>query len=231
MKEKILVIDDEVKLLEVIKSYLEAEGFEVYTSLRGAEGVRLIGELAPSLIILDLMLPDIRGEAVCKKIREDCDTPIIMLTAKTTESDRINGLSLGADDYLTKPFSPRELVLRVKAILRRTAGDNAKRTEQDILIYNNGDLRIDDTRHLVFKAGAEIAITPNEYKILLVLAKNPGRVFSREQLITAALGFDYAGYDRTIDAHIKNIRHKLETDIKNPDYILTVYGIGYKFKD
>ncbi|NMA68080.1 MAG: response regulator transcription factor [Desulfitobacterium sp.] len=224
---KIFVIDDEVNLLEVIKDYLQKEGFEVFTSVNGEEALRLFPLLQPDFIILDLMLPDLSGEEICRQIRKQSDVPILMLTAKSSEEDRIQGLALGADDYLVKPFSPRELVMRVKAILRRTLG---KTRIENILTFNNGDLEINLEEYTVKKQGKEIHLTPNEFQILLVMAQNPNKAFSRAQLINSALGYDFAGYERTIDAHIKNIRQKIEDNLKEPRYIQTVYGIGYKFQ-
>lgn len=224
---KIFVIDDEVRLLEVIKDYLQKEGFEVFTSVNGEEGLRLFLLLKPDFLILDLMLPDLSGEEICERIRQESDVPILMLTAKSGEEDRIKGLGLGADDYLVKPFSPRELVMRVKAILRRTAG-NTKTT--NLISFKDRDLEINIDKHSVRKQGEEIRLTPNEFSILLVLAQNPNRTYSRAQLINTALGYDFVGYERTIDAHIKNIRQKIEDNLKEPGYIITVYGIGYKFQ-
>lgn len=224
---RIFVVDDEIALLEVIKEYLLAEGFEVFTSVNGGEAIRLFPALKPDFLILDLMLPDLPGEEVCRRIRQESGIPILMLTAKSGEEDRIKGLEIGADDYLTKPFSPRELVMRVKAILRRTGTGMAN---TGTLSFNQKDLEINIEEHMVRKRGKEIRLTPNEFNILQVLAQNRNRTFSREQLINAALGHDFAGYDRTIDAHIKNIRQKIEDNIKEPRYIVTVFGIGYKFQ-
>lgn len=224
---KIFVVDDEVKLLEVIKDYLIKEGFEVFTSVNGEEALKLFPLLQPDFLILDLMLPDLSGEEICRQIRKQSDVPILMLTAKSSEEDRINGLALGADDYLVKPFSPRELVMRVKAILRRTL---VKTKTENILSFNKGDLVINLEEYTVKKQGKEIHLTPNEFQILLVMAQNPSKTFSRAQLINSALGYDFAGYERTIDAHIKNLRQKIEDNIKEPRYIQTVYGIGYKFQ-
>lgn len=224
---KIFVIDDEVSLLEVIKDYLQKEGYEVFTSINGEEALRLFSVLKPDFVILDLMLPDLSGEEICTRIRKESNVPILMLTAKSSEEDRINGLGLGADDYLTKPFSPRELVMRVKAILRRTMG-NTRSTH--LLSFNKGDLEINSEEHTVMKKGEEIRLTPNEFSLLLVFAQNRNRTYSRAQLINTALGYDFAGYERTIDAHIKNIRQKIEDNLKEPKYIVTVYGIGYKFQ-
>ncbi|WP_420806795.1 response regulator transcription factor [Abyssisolibacter fermentans] len=235
LNEKILVVDDEVTLLEVVKDYLKKENYDVYTAISGSEAIKLFKTIEPDFIILDLMLPDISGEDVCRHVRKISAVPILMLTAKSSEDDRIEGLVLGADDYLTKPFSPRELVMRVKAILRRTKGNfnpsnNPSETVRFGAPQKEPSLLIDKNEHVVKKNGEVINITPNEYKILLTLAENPNRTFSRNQLINAALGYDYLGYDRTIDTHIKNLRQKIEDDYKDPQFIVTVYGVGYKFK-
>ena len=229
MEEKILVIDDEHGLLEVVEAYLKKDGYEVFTADNGKEGLSLYKNIAPDFIILDLMLPDLSGEKICEIIREESDVPILMLTAKSMEDDKISGLALGADDYLTKPFSPRELVMRVKAILRRTY-KKTNINNDNIISFNNKDIIIDKEEHIVNKAGEVLNITPNEYEILLLFVRNPNKVFTRSQIIDAALGYEFVGYDRTIDAHIKNLRKKLEDDIKKPGYLLTVYGVGYKFK-
>lgn len=224
---KLLVIDDEHGLLEVVEAYLRKENYEVIVSDNGKEGYALFQSEKPDMVILDLMLPDLSGEEICARIREISDAPILMLTAKTGQDDRINGLSLGADDYLTKPFSPKELVLRVKAILRRTM----KEQHEGLTIsYNNRHLVINQDEHIVMKAGEVISITPNEYEILTLFVRHPHTVLTRGQIIDAALGYEFVGYDRTIDAHIKNLRRKIEDDMKNPRYIVTVYGVGYKFK-
>jgi len=169
------------------------------------------------------MLPDMEGEDICQTIREDSDVPIIMLTAKSEEEDRVKGLGIGADDYVVKPFSPRELVARVKALLRRVKGS------KEIIAFNQSDLVIDAKRFEVTKKGSQVVLTPTEFKLLQCLADHPGQVFTRLQLVNVILGYDFEGYDRTIDAHIKNIRHKIEDNQKSPSYIKTVYGIGYKF--
>ncbi|ADD02251.1 two component transcriptional regulator, winged helix family [Thermoanaerobacter italicus Ab9] len=228
MDKKILVVDDEIKILEVVKSYLEREGFSVITETNGNNVLDTFKKEKPNLVILDLMLPGISGEELCKRIRQFSNVPILMLTAKVQESDKINGFSIGADDYLTKPFSPRELVMRVKAILRRTTDDVPL---AEVISFNNDDLVVDFKAHTVKKKGVVVNLTPNEFKILKFLIHNPNRVFTREELIEKVMGFDYEGYDRTIDAHIKNLRQKIEDDTKNPMYIKTVYGVGYKFGD
>ncbi len=225
-KKKILVVDDEKNIVEVVASYLAKEGYEVSTAYTGQEAMDLFYDEVPDLIVLDLMMPGIDGWQVCKKIRETYRVPIIMLTARSHVDDRVEGLEIGADDYVLKPFSPRELVARVRTVLRRTQEANKA---ADVLSFNDGRLRIDTVRHMVFKEGLPLELTQVEFKLLETLAGNPGRVFSREQLIDMVLGFDYQGYDRTIDTHIKNIRHKIEDDKSRPSYIKTVYGVGYKF--
>lgn len=226
MKEKILIVDDEINLLMVVKDYLLLEGYEVFMADNGSRALEIFYEVKPDFIILDLMLPDISGEEICKRIRSESDTPVMMLTAKSSEDDKVEGLYIGADDYMTKPFSPRELVGRVRAILRRTKGNGVA---ADILDFNEGDLIIDIPKHIVKKSGQEINLTPNEFKILLTLAQNPRRVFTRGQLTEVAFGYEFEGYDRTVDTHIKNLRQKIEDVIKEPRYIVTVYGVGYKF--
>lgn len=228
MNKKILVIDDEFGILEVIQAYLEKEGYEVYTSANGKQGYLLFEQVKPDFLILDLMLPDMSGEEICEKIREKSDIPILMLTAKKEEGDRITGLSLGADDYVIKPFSPRELVMRVQAIIRRVYS-NIK-IDLNETSFNNGDLIIKKEERVVLKNGQIIDLTKSEYDILSVFVSNPNRTYTRENLIEQALGYDYMGYDRTIDTYIKNLRKKIEDDIKKPKYIITVYGVGYKFK-
>ncbi|ADL69123.1 response regulator transcription factor [Thermoanaerobacterium thermosaccharolyticum] len=223
---KILAIDDEEKILDVIKAYLEREGYSVFTETNGANAINTFKSLKPDLVILDLMLPGLSGEEICSKIRAISKVPILMLTAKVEEDDKVYGFSIGADDYLTKPFSPRELTMRVKAILRRTKDDMAL---NDIFSFNDGDLVIDTRSYEVKKSGEIVNLTPNEYKLLTVMAQNPNRVFTRGELIEKVMGYDFEGFDRTIDAHIKNLRQKIEDDPKNPVYIKTVYGAGYKF--
>lgn len=227
MNEKILIIDDEINLLQVVKDYLILEQYEVYTADRGNKAIELFHKIQPDFVILDLMLPDMSGEEICKQMRKESDTPILMLTAKSSEDDKVVGLYIGADDYMTKPFSPRELVGRVRAILRRTKGNSVI---SDVMGFNGNDLFIDIPKHIVKKAGEVVNLTPNEFKVLLALAQNPQRVFTRSQLVSLALGYDFEGYDRTVDTHIKNLRQKIEDDVKEPRYIVTVYGIGYKFE-
>lgn len=227
MNEKILIVDDEINLSNVIKDYLLRESYEVFTAIRGNKAIELFHEIEPDFIILDLMLPDISGEEICKLIRKESDVPILMLTAKSNEDDKVTGLYIGADDYLTKPFSPRELLGRVRAILRRTKG-NSELT--DVLEFNDRDLLIDIPKHSVQKAGQDVSLTPNEFKVLLTLAQNPYKVFTRSHLVSQAFGYDFEGYDRTVDTHIKNLRQKIEDNAKEPKYIVTIYGVGYKFE-
>ncbi|RJQ22385.1 MAG: DNA-binding response regulator [Nitrospiraceae bacterium] len=221
-KGRILVIEDEQKIAEIVKAYLEKDGFHVTVAPTGRKAMSLLKDKY-DLIILDLMLPDMDGEDICLAVRKDSDVPIIMLTAKSEEEDRIKGLGIGADDYVVKPFSPRELVARVKAMLRRVKG--AKESSS----FNKGGLVIDSFRFEVRKSGSPVVLTPTEFRLLQCLAERPGQIFSRLQLVNVILGYDFEGYDRTIDAHIKNIRHKIEEDPRDPSYIKTVYGVGYRF--
>ncbi len=223
---KILVIEDEEKLSDVVKSYLENSGYSVRTAYNGKEALKMFDQVNPSLIILDLMLPDVSGEEICRTIRRKSTVPIVMLTAKVEEEDIIAGLDIGADDYITKPFRPRQLVARVAALLRRSLIDKTDRAE--ILVFNE-DLVVDSQKHEVKKQGKTINLTPNEYKILLTLIKNSQKAFTREELISIALEGNFEGFDRTIDSHIKNLRQKIETNPKQPQYILTVHGVGYRF--
>jgi DNA-binding response OmpR family regulator len=222
-KEKILVVEDEEKIAGVVKSYLEREGFQVTIAPTGESA---LGRLQDGfdLIILDLMLPDIDGETICTSLREFSDIPIIMLTAKSSEDERVRGLGIGADDYVVKPFSAKELVARVKAHLRRTVSAKKK-----ILSFNGGMLTIDPLSRETRKHGNPVSLTSTEFKILLNLAEKPQMVFSRLQIITLVQGFDFEGYDRVVDAHIKNLRQKIEDKPRDPLFIKTVYGVGYKF--
>ncbi len=226
-EKKILVADDEPKIVDIVSLYLKKDGFLVKTAYNGKDALKTFREWKPSLIILDLMMPEMTGEQVCEAIRKESNIPIIMLTAKSDENERIKGLSIGADDYLVKPFSPRELVVRVRTVLRRFQPNEVM---ADILTFNGGELEIDATRHEVKLHGKIVELTPNEFKLLLVLAKNPHRTFNRTELLEKVQGYNFEGYDRTIDAHIKNLRKKIEIDQKNPKYVKTVYGMGYKFE-
>ena len=223
----ILIVDDEVKITEVVKSYLENSGYLTACAYDGKNAMSLFEKLSPALIILDLMLPDMSGEDICREIRKKSRVPIIMLTAKIEDADIIGGLGIGADDYLTKPFSPRQLVARIEVVLRRVSSEAVPLTNE--FSFNDGDLVIDGLRHEIRKNGQLVALTPNEYKILMTMMKYPSKVFTREELIELALGDDYDGFDRVIDTHIKNIRQKLCDDGRAPRYILTVHGTGYRF--
>lgn len=226
-KNTILVVDDEVKITEVVKSYLENSDYHTACAYDGKQAMSLFEKLSPALVILDLMLPDMSGEDICKAIRKKSRVPIIMLTAKVEDADIINGLGIGADDYLTKPFSPKQLIARVEAVLRRVSSEAIPLASE--FSFNDGELVIDGLRHEVRKNGEQLALTPNEYKILMTMAKYPSKAFTREELIEIALGDDFDGFDRVIDTHIKNIRQKLGDDGRTPRYILTVHGTGYKF--
>ena len=223
--KRVLVVDDDVKTVELVKLYLNRDGYKVLTAYDGVEGLRLAREGHPNLVVLDLMLPGIDGLQVCRTLRTESDVPIIMLTAKTTEQDRLTGLDLGADDYVTKPFSPKELAARVRVVLRRLPGERGPAQ------INCGELTVNFLRHEASLAGRPLNLTTVEFKLLGVLAKEPGRVFSRGELIEKALGYDFEGFDRTIDVHILNLRRKLEADPSHPRYVKTVYGAGYKLSE
>ena len=221
--KRVLVVDDDVKTVELVKLYLNRDGYRVLTSHNGLEGLRLAQEAHPDLIVLDLMLPGMDGLEICRTIREESDVPIIMLTARTADGDKLAGLGLGADDYVTKPFSPRELAARVRTVLRRLPGE---RGPDEI---KQGKITVNFRKHEAFLDDEPMSLTPVEFKLLGVMVKEPGRVFSREQLIEEAIGYDFEGFNRTIDVHILNLRRKLEPDPGHPKYIKTVYGTGYKF--
>jgi DNA-binding response OmpR family regulator len=224
VEERILIIDDERSVHDVARAYLEREGYEVLSAMGGRDGLALAQAVRPSLVVLDLMLPDLSGERVCAELRRDSDVAIVMLTAKSTEDDRIRGLDIGADDYLVKPFSPRELVARVRALLRRTG----ERRSEAVVRLDGGRLCLDPERHQAVVEGRPVELTPSEFKLLLALARSPGRVFSRFELINRVQGHDYDGYERTIDAHVKNLRRKIESDAGRPRYVQTVHGVGYR---
>jgi two-component system alkaline phosphatase synthesis response regulator PhoP len=225
--QTILVVDDEPGIVTIARDYLERGGFRVITAGDGVSALRLARSERPSLLVLDLMLPGMDGLDVTRSLRQDpatVDLPIIMVTARVEETDRLIGLELGADDYLTKPFSPRELVARVRAVLRRAEGRNESTATLTI-----GDLRIDLRKRSVRRHDDLIDLTATEFDLLAILAREPGRPFTRTQLLEMAYDVSYAGFDRTVDAHIKNLRRKIEIDPREPKYILTIYGVGYKF--
>jgi len=221
----VLVVEDEHKLRDLLRTSLERAGFAVLSSGRGAEGLGLAYRTRPDLIVLDLRLPDITGEDFTAELRETSDVPVLMLTAKASEQDRIRGFEVGADDYLTKPFSPRELVLRVQAILRRGEPRGAATGEAR---FGNGEMVIDETRREVSVRGRLIEMTPTEWGLLTSLAGVPGRVYSRAELINRVRGYEFEGYERTIDSHIKNLRRKIETEPHEPRIVVTVLGGGYR---
>jgi len=225
MTATVLLVEDERKLREQVRTYLERAGFSVLSTDSGAEAITVAETAAPDLIVLDLGLPDVPGETVAREIRAAGSTPILVLTARTGEEDRIAGLELGADDYVTKPFSPRELVLRVQAILRRKA---APAGDQRISAFGGGTLVIDEPRRIATIRGVEVELTPTEWGILGALATVPGRVYSRFELINRVRGYDFEGYERTIDSHVKNLRRKIEDDPANPQIVQTVLGGGYR---
>ncbi|MCL6547474.1 MAG: response regulator transcription factor [Alicyclobacillus sp.] len=225
METTLLLVDDEPKVLDVMKPFLQGEGFRVFTASTGPEALQMVEECKPQLVVLDWMLPGLSGLDVCRELRKSSSVGIIMLTARTEEADKIVGLEVGADDYLTKPFSLRELVARIRSVLRRSAGEQ----DQESTVLHRGDLKIDEARFRVWKRGQEVVLTPTEFKILFTLAASPGVVYSRLQLLQAAIGESYLNYERTIDTHISHLRKKIEDDPAQPVYIQTVYGIGYRF--
>jgi DNA-binding response OmpR family regulator len=225
--KNILAVDDEPKILEVVASFLASKGFTVFPAENGRRALEIFEAENIALIILDLMLPDISGEDVCKMIRRKSRVPILMLTAKAEENDLLAGLGLGADDYITKPFSLKELYARLEAVLRRTENDLVPLTVRNS--FNKGDLIVDFEKNILKKKQTVVSLTPSELKILAALIKYPGKVFTRGELIEIALGQEFGGSDRAIDSHIKNIRQKIEDDPQNPVYILTIHGLGYKF--
>ena len=223
---RVLLVEDEQSIRDAVAAYLEREGFWVTPAVDGEAALHAFSLHKFDLIVLDLMLPKVSGEEVCAEIREKSDVPIIMLTAKGEVDDRITGLELGADDYLIKPFSPRELIARIKVLLRRSNSSDVP--QRDFLKY--GDLELDVGGHRAILKGKDIDLTVSEFKLLLVLARYPGRVYSRMELVDKVLGYEFEGYERTIDSHIKNLRSKLGDDPKHPHYISTVHGVGYRFE-
>ncbi len=229
MKDVILIVEDEVNIRANIAEFLRAEGFDTLLAKDGEEAMAIYDEKQPDLVILDLMLPKVDGLEVCKYIRRDSETPIIMVTARDEEIDKLLGLELGADDYITKPFSLRELKARIKAVLRRTKSGSNRMPVEEVLTF--GNMEVDTGRREVRIHGEIIELTPSEYAILVTLCQNVGRPYSRLQLLNATLGESYAGYERAIDTHVSNLRKKIEPNPQKPMYIMTVYGLGYKFGD
>lgn len=225
-KATILVVEDEPKITELLKLYLERDGYQVVPASSGRLALEAFHRKTPDLILLDINLPEMDGLEVCRVIRRESALPIIMLTARDEEADKLVGLELGADDYVTKPFSPREVVARVRAVLRRTTPIQAA---EDGEMLSIGALALDPSRHEARRDGAALDLTPTEFRLLEVLMRNPGRVYSRLQLLDLVQGEAFEGYERTIDAHVKNLRAKIEPDPQRPTHVLTVYGVGYKF--
>jgi DNA-binding response OmpR family regulator len=231
---KVLVVDDEEKILDIVRSYLEASGFTVFCAGTGNEALSVWRRETLDLVLLDLMLPDISGETVCRKIREASTVPIIMLTAKAAEESVVTGLNLGADDYVVKPFSPKQLIARIEAVLRRTAAvvrqnGTAVQGATDFPVLSSGGLVLDTGSRCVRKDGALIPLTANQCNLLALLMSRPAKIWTRDEIIEAIKGDDFDGFDRAIDTHIKNLRQKLGDDPKSPRYIVTVYGTGYRF--
>jgi len=224
---RILVVEDEVGVRETVCALLKSENYAVDAVGTAEDGIFMLKENEYDGVVLDLMLPDTSGETVCQELKEMGDFPIIMLTSKSSEEERVAGFALGADDYVVKPFSPRELVYRVKAVLKRAQKGDL--TAAEPMNFNGGLLVIDGHTYTVKKKGLLLNLTPTEFKVLYTIASHSGKVFTREELVEKALGYQFEGYERSIDAHIKNIRHKIEDDSKNPSLILTIYGVGYRF--
>jgi two-component system alkaline phosphatase synthesis response regulator PhoP len=224
VSQTILVVDDEARIVKLVRDYLTRAGFDVLDARDGDAALTMARVERPDLIILDLMLPGVDGLDVCRRLRQESDVPIIMLTARVEEADRIVGLELGADDYVTKPFSPGELVARVRATLRRASGEMGPST-----MLRAGDVKLDTASLTATVAGEPVDLTPTEFQLLAALVRQPGRIFTREQLLEAVHGVAFDGYDRSVDSHVKNLRRKIESDPRQPRYIQTVYGVGYRF--
>ncbi|MDQ7842389.1 MAG: response regulator transcription factor [Armatimonadota bacterium] len=225
-RRTVLIVEDEPQIADIVRQYLERDGYRVVVVDDGARAVDEVARLRPDLVLLDLMLPGMDGFEVCRRIRARGTTPVIMLTARDEESDKLIGLELGADDYITKPFSPREVVARVRAVLRRSRG-----AEEEGELIRVHDLEIDPQRFRASRAGQVLDLTPTEFRLLTVLARSPGRAFTRLQLLDQVQGYGFEGYERTVDAHVKNLRQKLEPDPQHPRYILTVHGVGYRLAE
>lgn len=227
MQQTVLVVDDETMIREAVASYLKKQGCRVFTADNGREALDIFEREAVTFVILDLMLPDMSGEEICRTIRKKSGVPVIMLTAKTREADVLTGLQIGADDYMTKPFSLKELYARMQVILRRISDDLSPTAER--YSWNGGDLDIDFGHNEIYKKGLPLSLTPSEWKILSALVRHPKKIYTREELIGLVFGPDFDGYDRVIDTHMKNLRKKVEDDPKKPVYVKTVHGLGYRF--
>jgi DNA-binding response OmpR family regulator len=226
MSPTVLVVEDEVELVRVLRDYLERGGYHVQTASNGPEAVSRFQHTAPDLVLLDLNLPGMDGLDVARAVRRQSNVPIIMVTARVDEADRLVGLELGADDYVVKPFSPKELVARVRAVLRR-----ARQEPMTPAVLRAGEITVDLPKHVVEVSGSRVELTPTEFELLATMVREPGRAFSRLQLLEASQGQAFSGYERTIDAHIKNLRAKIEADPRQPRFIQTVFGVGYRFAD
>jgi DNA-binding response OmpR family regulator len=224
MSKKILVVDDEIQLIRVVQGYLEEAGYSVVSASNGRQALFAVRDHKPDLIILDLMMPEVDGWEFMRQLRRENDVPVIMLTARVEDIDKITGLELGADDYVTKPFSPRELIARVRAVLRRSSQETVTSN-----ILRAGDLEVDPDARLARLAGNYLELTKMEFDLLVTLMSNPGRAYNRLELLERTQGFAYDGYERSIDVHIKNLRKKIEPDSAHPQYVLTAFGIGYRF--
>lgn len=230
MAHQILIVDDDRQIVRLIQSYLEQNGFQTLSAYDGTTALQLVRSVRPDLLVLDLMLPDTDGWEIVRTLRSDGATarlPVIMLTARVDDADKIVGLELGADDYITKPFNPREVVARVRAVLRRAGGSESSASPR----LRIGKLELDVDRHRVTMAGRELELTPTEFDLLRLLMSQPGHAFTRLELIEQGLGYSYAGMERTVDSHIKNLRKKIEQDPVQPEYIETVYGVGYRLRE
>ena len=224
----VLIVEDDPDTVKLVGLYLNRDGHKVLSARDGLDGLRVAREARPDLVVLDLMLPSLDGMEVCRALREESDVPIVMLTARVEERDRLAGLDLGADDYVTKPFSPRELAARVRAVLRRTTRDALEQGPEEL---EHGEIKVDLRRRSVRAGANKISLTPTEFRFLVLLMREPGRTFSRDQIIDLVFGYDFDGFDRTVDAHVANVRRKLEAHAASPRYIQTVYGVGYRWGD
>ncbi len=228
MPSTVLIVEDDPHALELVRLYLDQDGHQVLVAMNGKEGLRLAREAGPDLIVLDLMLPGIDGTEVCRQVRQESNVPIIMVTARVEEEDRLMGLEMGADDYITKPFSPRELAARVRVVLRRTAREQSERTQDEL---KQGPFTVNIPHGTVHRDSTAVRLTPTEFRLLVLLMGDPGRIFSRELIIDRVFGYDFDGFDRTVDAHVSSLRRKLDSTPGEPRFIHTVYGLGYKFGD
>ena len=228
MPSTVLIVEDDPHALELVRLYLDQDGHQVLVASDGIEGLRLARDAAPDLIVLDLMLPGIDGTEVCRQVQQESNVPIIMVTARVEEEDRLTGLEMGADDYITKPFSPRELAARVRVVLRRTAREQSERTQDEL---KQGPFTVNIPHGTVHRDSTAIRLTPTEFRLLVLLMGNPGRIFSRELIIDRVFGYDFDGFDRTVDAHVSSLRRKVDSTPGEPRLIHTVYGLGYKFGD